>query len=176
MENSQYIHIGHCIHPHGIRGEFAFVFYNDNSDVIKKNSEILISPSSTSSSLKDELLKVKISNIRYGSKIIVEIEGIKTRNEVESMIPFNIYCKRSDLPILEEDEFYLNDLLGCKAINKITREEVGIVKNFYENGEQVILEISNGKEKFDILFIDHFVPIVDIEKKIIEIIMPEIIE
>ena len=176
MKKSQNIHIGHFVSPHGIRGEFSFVFYNEDSKVIKENSEIFISPISPASSIKEELLKVTIANIRYGNKIIATIKGITTRNEVEDMIPFNIYCARTDLPKLLKDEFYLHDLLGCKVVNSVTKDEVGVVEGFYENGEQLILQISNSKEKMDILFIEQFVPVVDIENRIIEIILPEIVE
>ena len=176
MKKSQNIHIGHCVSPHGIRGEFSFVFYNDDSKVLRDNSEIFISPISSESSIKEKLLKVTIASIRYGNKIIASIKGISTRNEVEDMIPFNIYCSRLDLPKLLDNEFYLHDLLGCKVVNSVTREEVGEVEGFYENGEQLILQISHSKEKIDILFIKQFVPFVDLENHIIEIILPEIVE
>ena len=177
MKKSQHIHIGHCVSPHGIQGEFSFVFYNDDSNVIKKNSEIFISPISSKSSLKNELLKVKISNIRYGNKIIASIDGVSSRNQVEEMIPFNIYCSRENLPILVSNEFYLHDLLDCKVINHFSKVLIGEVVGFYENGEQLILQISNEKnEKLEILFVNHFVPVVDIESKLIEIILPEIVE
>jgi 16S rRNA processing protein RimM len=178
MKKTTLIHIGHCVHPHGIKGEFVFVFYNDDSKILKNNSEIFISPISSLSSLKDEFTKVTITSIKFGNKIIASIKGVANRNEVESLIPFNIYCSRLDLPELVKDEYYLHDLLGCKVINVNTRAEVGLVESFYDNGEQLILQISNttSNEKMDILFIKHFVPIVDIENKIIEIVLPEIIE
>ena len=176
MTKSQNIHIGHCVSPHGIRGEFSFVFYNEDSKVIKENSEIFLSPISSLSSIKEELLKVTIASIRYGNKIIASLEGITTRNEVESLIPFNIYCSRLDLPLLLTDEFYLHDLLGCRVLNSISKEDVGVIVSFYENGEQLILQIDTPNEKLDILFIKQFVPVVDIDNKIIEIILPVMVE
>jgi 16S rRNA processing protein RimM len=176
MKKPQNIHIGHCVSPHGIQGEFSFVFYNTDSNVIKKKSELFISPISNKSSLNNELSKVIVSNIRYGNKIIASLEGITTRNQVEDMIPFNIYYPREKLPKLKGNEFYLHDLLGCKVISFFTKEEVGIVENFYENGEQLILQIGSLDKKIEILFIEQFVPAIDIENKIIEVIIPEIVE
>jgi 16S rRNA processing protein RimM len=176
MKKSQNIHIGHCVSPHGIHGEFAFVFYNDDSNVITKNSEIYLSPISNKSSLKDELTKIIISNIRYGNKIIASLEGVNNRNQVEEMIPFNIYYPREKLPKLDSSEFYLHDLLGCKVINHLNREEIGVIENFYENGAQLILQIGLLDKKFEILFMEQFVPVIDIENKIIEVIVPEFVE
>jgi 16S rRNA processing protein RimM len=176
MTKSQNIHIGHCVSPHGIRGEFSFVIYNNESQSIKDNSQIFLKAISPASSIKDDFFKVTVASIRYGNKIIVSLKGISTRNEVESMIPFNIYCPRSDLPLLLDNEFYLHDLLGCKVINFVTKADIGTVVSFYENGEQLILQISNVDLKLEILFIKHFVPVVDVENKIIEIVLPEIVE
>lgn len=176
MKKSQNIHIGHCVSPHGIHGEFTFVFYNDDSNVIKKNSEIFLSPISNKSALTGELAKFIISNIRYGNKIIASLEGVNNRNQVEEMIPFNIYYPREKLPKLDSSEFYLHDLLGCRVINSKTREDIGVIENFYENGEQLILQIGSPKEKIEILFIEQFVPVIDIENKMIEVIVPEIVE
>lgn len=176
MKKSQNIHIGHCTSPHGIRGEFLFVFYNHDSRVVQKNSPIFISPSTPASSLKNELRKILVSNIRYGNKVIAELEGITSRNQVEEMIPFNIYLPRENLPQLEENEVYLNDLLGCRVLNFKTKEQVGVVENFYENGQQVILQVKTAKEKIEILFIDNFVPVVNVEDGFIEVNLPEIIE
>ena len=176
MEKSKNIHIGHCTQPHGIRGEFLFIFYNNESRNIQKNSEILIIPRSAKSSLGNELLKIAILDIKYGNKVIARLEGIETRNQVESMIPFDIYYPREKLPKLGANEFYLNDLLGSMVLLFSTKEEIGVIESFYENGEQVVLQIKTATEKIDILFLEQFIPIVDIEKNIIEVILPEMIE
>jgi 16S rRNA processing protein RimM len=176
MKKSQYIHIGHCVSPHGIRGEFTFVFYNSESKIIKQNSEVFISPISSASSLKNNFIKYIVSKINYGNKIIVTLVGVEDRNTVEALIPFNIYCERENLPPLTKNEFYLHDLLGCKVLNFLNSDVVGVIVGFYENGEQLILEVQTENDKIDILFIEQFVPVVDIENKIIKVNLPEIIE
>lgn len=176
MKKSQNIHIGHCTQPHGIRGEFTFVLYNSESNLLKKNSIIFLSAKNEKSSLQVEFEKFIISKINYGNKIIVSLEGVVTRNQVEAMLPFDIYARREDLPELQNNEFYLNDLHGCRVMNNISKIELGVVDDFYENGEQVILVIKTNNGKFDILFTNYFVPVVDLKNRIIEIIEPEIIE
>ena len=77
---------------------------------------------------------------------------------------------------LQKDEFYLNDLLGCSVINTHTKEKIGIIESFYENGEQVVLQVKTENSKIDILFINNFVHMVDIKNQIIEVTVPEFIE
>ena len=48
--------------------------------------------------------------------------------------------------------------------------------DFYENGVQVILKIKTDKEILEILFIEQYVPEVDIEMGRMEVIVPVMIE
>jgi 16S rRNA processing protein RimM len=98
------------------------------------------------------------------------------RNVVEGMVPFDIYLSRSVFPELDENEYYLNDLLGLEVFDFVTKKFVGRVIDFYENGAQVILKIKTDSEILELLFIDQYVPEVDLFNGRIEVIIPEMIE
>ena len=176
MKKSQNIHIGHCTTPHGIKGEFSFVLYNTEDSVLYNGAEVFLTPRSSASSVPQDGKDFKILNISFGNKTIVKLEGVNDRNTVESMVPFDIYFERSNFPAAEENEYYLNDLLGLEVFDFISKKSIGRVIDFYENGVQVILKIKTEKEILDILFIDQYVPEVDIEAGRIEVIIPEMIE
>ena len=176
MKKSENIHIGHCTTPHGIKGEFSFVLYNSEDSVLFDGAIISLLPRSTSSSVPQDGKEFKIKKINIGNKAIVILEGVSDRNTVEAMVPFDIYFDRSNFPEIEENEYYLNDLLGLEVFDFISKKAIGRVMDFYENGVQVVLKIKTENEIIELLFIDQYVPEVDIDNGRIEVIIPEIIE
>ena len=176
MKKSENIHIGHCTTPHGIKGEFSFVLYNPEDSVLSNGALISLLPRSTSSSVPRDGKDYKIKKISIGNKAIVTLEGVFDRNTVEAMVPFDIYFDRKNFPETEDDEYYLNDLLGLVVFDFLTKKLIGRVLDFYENGAQVVLKIKTESDILEILFIDQYVPVVDIDNGRIEIIIPEMIE
>lgn len=176
MEKSLNIHIGHCTTPHGIKGEFSFVLYNNEDSVLSNNFIITLTPRSNQSSIPQDGKEFKISKISFGNKTIVQLEGVDNRNVVEAMIPFDIYVKREEFPDTEEDEYYINDLLGLEVYHYYTKKLIGRVMDFYENGAQVVLKIKTDKEIIEVLFLNQFVPVVDIDLNRMEIIPPVLVE
>jgi 16S rRNA processing protein RimM len=176
MKKSENIHVGHCTTPHGIKGEFSFVLYNPEDSVLDDGSLISLMPRSTSSSVPQDGKDFKIKKINIGNKAIVTLEGVNDRNTVEAMVPFDIYFDRKKFPETADDEYYLNDLLGLEVFDFITKVSIGRVSDFYENGVQVVLKIKTETEIIEILFIDQYVPEVDIDGGRIEVLIPEMIE
>lgn len=175
-EKSSIVHIGHCTAPHGIRGEFSFVLYNQEDSVLEEGMTITLFPKTAESSVPQDGKEFKIQSIRFGNKVITVLEGVDNRNIVEAMIPFDIYLDRNVFPELEDGEFYINDLLGLEVFNFYTKEKIGRVMDFYDNGAQVVLKIKTEKNIFDVLFIENFVPVVDLNLERIEIIPPIMVE
>ena len=175
-EKSSNIHIGHCTAPHGIRGEFSFVLYNQEDSVLEAGMTVTLFPKSAESSVPQDGREYKIQSIRFGNKVITVLEGVDNRNVVEEMIPFDIYLNRDVFPDLDEGEYYINDLLGLEVFNFYTKEKIGRVMDFYDNGAQIVLKIKTEKNIFDILFLENFVPVVDLNLERIEIIPPIMVE
>ncbi len=176
MKKSTNIHIGHCTSPHGIKGEFSFVLYNPEDSVLEDGSEIILTPRSAASSVPQDGKEIKIQSIKFGNKTIVRLQNINDRNTVEAMIPFDIYINREELPETEDDEYYVNDLLGLEVYHFYTKNLIGRVSDFYENGAQIVLKIKTENEFIEVIFMNQFVPIVDIEQNRMEIIPPVMIE
>ena len=176
MKKSDNIHIGHCTTPHGIKGEFSFVLYNQNDSVLNDGAIVSLTPRSASSSIPQDGKEFKIRKISFGNKTIVTLEGVGDRNVVEAMVPFDIYFARENFPETDEDEYYLNDLLGLEVFDFVTKKSIGRVIDFYENGAQVVLKIKTEKDILEILFIEQYVPEVDLENGRMEVIIPVMIE
>jgi len=170
------VHIGHCTSPHGIKGEFSFVLYNPEDSILDQGSTLTLTPRSETSSIPHDGKEFEIQKISFGNKTIVTLAGVNNRNIVEEMIPFDIYVAREDFPDTEEDEYYINDLLGLEVYHYYTKKLIGRVMDFYDNGAQVVLKIKTDKEIIEVLFMNQYVPVVDIDQNRLEIIPPIMVE
>ena len=175
MENnkkSNLIEMGICTKPHGIRGAFSFVLSNQEDSCLKKGSIVTLFPKGSGSSIPSEGQDFTISKIQFGNKTIAFLKDIDNRNVTEAMIPFTIMIDRSSFPELDESEFYLNDLIGLKVTNHETGEDIGFVRDFYDNTVQIILVIKGNGRKIEVPFLDHFVPELDLEAGTMSVIVP----
>jgi 16S rRNA processing protein RimM len=176
MKKSTNIHIAHCTSPHGIKGEFSFVLYTPEDSALKDGMVVTLTPRSSESSIPQDGKEFTVKTLRVGNKAIATLEGVNDRNTVEAMIPFDIHLGREHFPETDDDEYYINDLLGLEVYHFYTKNLLGRVMDFYENGAQIVLKIKTDKEIIEVLFLSQFVPEVDIEHGRIEIIPPVMIE
>jgi 16S rRNA processing protein RimM len=155
---------------------FSFVLYNQEDSILEAGMTVTLFPKSAESSIPQDGREYKIQSIRFGNKVITVLEGINNRNVVEEMIPFDIYLAREAFPETEDDEYYVNDLLGLEVYHYYTKNLLGRVMDFYENGAQIVLKIKTDKEIIEVLFLNQYVPVVDIEGGRLEIIPPIFVE
>ncbi len=171
MDKNNFLKLGTCHKPHGIKGGFSFHLYNSQDSTLKKKSKIHLIPMG-SSSIAPEGEEFSIKLIQFAKKSICYLEGVEDRNVVESMLPFEIWIERSKLPKLTKDEFYLEDLIGLKLINA-DKAECGFVKNYYDNGAQIVLLLELPSGELELPFIDNFFPEINWKKKEMSFIAPE---
>ncbi|MFX3675795.1 MAG: ribosome maturation factor RimM [bacterium] len=170
--NQPIVELGSCSQPHGIKGAFSFRLINTKDSSLDLDSKIILFPSSPKSNIPVAGQQFEIEKISFGHKVMAYLKGITDRSVVEAMLPFTIHILKSDLPELDEDEVYLDDLIGCKAIHIETGKELGRIIGLEDNGVQAILVI-RGSEAMDIPFVDAFVGEIDLEAQTVQINPPE---
>jgi 16S rRNA processing protein RimM len=177
MENNELIEMGFCSKPHGIKGAFTFVLGNVDDSCLDKGVKVMLFPSKASSSLSSDGEEFTIKSISFGNKVIVYLEEVSDRNRVEEIIPFTVKVPREVFGEIEEDEFYLVDLINLEARHFETGEVLGKVKDFYDNTAQTVLVIkAPGKQVIELPLIDQFFPEINIEEGFVTVNPPSYIE
>lgn len=177
MRNEQLIEMGFCVKPHGIKGGFTFNLSNTDESILEKGMKVTLFPKDAKSSLSKDGEVFTLKSISFGNKVISYLEEVSDRNKVEEIIPFEIYADRDLFPGLEEDEFYLSDLIGMKVLVEGTEEEYGAVTDFYDNTAQIVLVVKGtGKQVLELPFIEEFFPEVNAEKNYLTMNIPDYIE
>lgn len=149
--------IGKIVAAHGIKGEVKVRSHNLNPSDLDKYGAVENADASKKFSIK--VVGLVATNAR------VKIEGITTRNEAEALIGTELYVPRSALPELEEEEFYLADLIGLDVCLQTPDNKIGKVVAFQNYGAGDIIEIKlDGKKETEMLpFTKAYVPTINID-------------
>jgi 16S rRNA processing protein RimM len=175
MKENQLVEIGYCSKPHGIKGEFTFVIYDEFVEDLENGSYIQVKGKNSRSSLHNKIEQYEIEKINYGHKVMVKLKEVEDRNTVEDMIPFTVLLDRELIDELHEGKMLIEDYIGMDVVAVGTNKNLGKVSDLYETAAQIILVIGKGQDSFEIPLVENFVKEVDLENKKITIVVPEFV-
>lgn len=108
-----------------------------------------------------ELFAIEIVGPTKGG-VIVRADGVTDRNQAEALRGLELFVPRSRLPDTDEDEYYLEDLVGLTALDD-TEAPIGRIKAVLDHGSALVLEIERaGDDVLSVPFTEQHVPVVDI--------------
>ena len=94
----------------------------------------------------ESLFKLEVENIRFtGTNILIKFKSFSTPEEVNKYKGCLIKVPKSERFSLPEDNYYLDDLVGLKAISD-DGIDIGVVTGTYSSGN-IILEITTSDRK-----------------------------
>lgn len=174
MKNNEPILIAKIISPHGLQGGATIISPSFRETILKKGLKVFLCKANEN--LHDSNL-FEIEKVNIGNKIIVYFKNLNSINQLEKIIPCNIYLPKESFPVLSGAEYYWIDLLECQVFDQEKNQIIGTLSNIYENGAQSVFVIkkTDGCD-IEIPYVNQFVKKIDIDKKIIEIIEPKYIE
>lgn len=166
---TNWIKLGKASKPHGIKGEVLLHLFNEEESSLEYIEVVrLTEVSEDPEDGKDYTLE----KVRFGNKVIAKIEGIDNRNQIEDLLPFDIYVNEENLEPLEEGEFYLKDMIGIDVYDYESGELKGKIVSFYSNGVQDIFVIKGQSESWEVPHVESFFKLVDINKNRAEVLFP----
>ena len=124
MSNKNLVLVGRFGAPVGLKGKIKVITMTTTFEVFKnlKNYTNF-----------DGSIVWKLSNITFsGNKCSVYINNCSSFEDASKLKGQNIYSSKKSFPPIPENQYYINDLIGCKTIfkkNNITGKVIS-VKNF----------------------------------------------
>lgn len=97
------------------------------------------------------------------AKPILRLAAFASRTEIEAVRGEPLWVAREELPPLEEDEFYADDLVGLRVVDG--EREVGVVERVRELPSCEVLEVG----ELLIPLIDDAVRVVDLDGGVIDV-------
>ncbi len=106
---------------------------------------------------------------------LVSMKGITDRTTAENFKGLELYAERNQLPPTADNEFYHCDLVGMTLFENKT--EFGKVLRILNYGAGDILQIQTVKgQTLELAFTKATFPMIDLEKRQIQIVLPEDME
>lgn len=99
--------------PHGIKGEVNVVMLTDYPNTILKGS-VLFMDLDLSTPVKIEDIRQK--KLKGRNVSIIKFAGIDDRNKAQSLKGKNLFRSAADAPVLENGQFWADELIGCIVV------------------------------------------------------------
>lgn len=158
MTDRQYILVGEISGVFGLKGWVKIFSYTEPRENIlsysawqlRKNGEI-------------KSFKVKEGQ-RQGKNVVAHLETVDDRDVAESLIGWEIYIERDQLPALAQNEYYWTDLVGLNVITK-SGVDLGVIDHLFETGANDVLVVSGDRERLIPFLMGQTVLEVDLDGK-----------
>jgi 16S rRNA processing protein RimM len=162
------IAVGVIRKPHGVRGEASVELWTDSADRFNDLRDVtLVSPDE--SSIRPATIE---SSRAHLGRALVKFAGIGTPEEVGLLRDWTIEIAESEARTLEQNEYFLHDLVGLTLVDAEGRER-GRVVGTEEGAGGVLLNVERDGRKFDVPFAAEICTEVDLAKKRIIVSLPK---
>lgn len=200
LDSEDFIEFGTIVAPQGLRGKVRVKSNSDFPERFEAPGERWLQYSKETTPQSIQLLggyQIPGKNL-----YVIELEGIENRSQAETLRGCKLLVKNGDRPYLEKDEYHVKDLVNLEVFNQVNGENIGVIINIFTAGNDLLevklhkqpkiqvesktdLDKVNRTSKIKkinrkkpkevtvlIPFVKEIVPIVDLEKRRIEINPP----
>lgn len=164
--------IGRIVRPHGVEGAFKVAPETDDPDRFLSLERVYVGPNEGTTTSFD-IVSVRIQPSKYGQTVILELEGVTDRTAAEQMGKPRVFAAETDLPALEEGEYYMDELIGLD-VDDGTGEVVGTVADVLElpGQDRLLIRKKSGAEVL-FPFVPDLVESIDFENGIVRLVHVE---
>lgn len=165
------LRVGVIASTHGIRGEVKVFPTTDDVNRFKQLKQIILDTGK-------EKMTLEITGVKFFKQfVILKFKEMNNINEVEKYKGKDLYVTRENAVPLEENEYFIVDLIGC---NVVTDEgnDLGELVDVIQTGanDVYVVKTADGKEVL-LPYIEQCILNIDIEaKKITAHILPGLLD
>jgi 16S rRNA processing protein RimM len=165
---SDRIALGIIRKAHGVHGEASVEAWTDSPERFSGLREVfLVSPD------EGEVRDATVERSReHGGRALVKLAGIDSPEAVAELRNWTIELPESEARKLEENEYFLHDLVGLTLVD-LGGNELGQVVDVLEGGGGVLLTVKRGDGTFDVPFAAEICTNVDLGNRRIVVNLPE---
>lgn len=122
----QFLQVGVISSTHGVRGEVKVFPTTDDPERFLELKNVILDAGK-------EQISLEIQNVKFFKQfVILKFKGIDNINDIERYKSRPLLVSREDAVDLDEDEYYIADLIGMKVVTD--EGEEGTLKDVIETG------------------------------------------
>ncbi|MBW4463024.1 MAG: ribosome maturation factor RimM [Nodosilinea sp. WJT8-NPBG4] len=178
--SEDWVEIGRIVAPQGVKGEVRVYPSSDFPERFLEPGERWLKRPRSLTPETVELVRGR--HIDGKGLYVVQIAGVNSRDDAEALRDAVLLVPAGDRPQLDDDEFYVADLVGLRVIVQATGDEIGTVTDIFAAGND-LLEVTyypaaekNSQpakpRKVLVPFVTAIVPVVNLAEKYLEIDPP----
>ncbi len=151
--------VGEIGRPHGVRGLVRLRAFTEDTRAIAAYS-----PLTDETGTRRFVLTLKGGDL-------AAVEGVGDRDAAQRLTGTKLYVERDRLPATEEEEFYLADLIGLRAVNE-AGEAIGTIRAVEDHGGGPFLIVQGSAKEHLLPFTRAVVPVVDVAGGTVTVVQP----
>lgn len=158
--------LGYILKPHGLKGELMIYLDVDQPDEYNDLESLLLFQ-------RQQLVPFFVEYLapQPGSKAIIRLEDIDSREKAEKLTGTEVYLPLETLPSLEENQFYFHQVVGYEMLEN--EAVIGEVTAVIDSGLQDLFEVQAEGYSFLVPIVDEIVLHVDQAAAKIHVKLPE---
>ncbi len=158
----QFLEAGKIVRTHGVRGELVLECWADSPEFLAGLKHLYFDGGSRDAGL--------VSSRVHKGRVLLKLQGVDTVEQGDALRGKVIYLDRDDVE-LPEGRYFLQDLIGLKAVDGNTGREYGVLQEVLPTGANDVYRIVDGAGR-EFLFpaVKHMIQGVDLEKGIIALL------
>ena len=159
---NEMLRVGVLVKPHGLAGEVKVYPTTDEPGKFTSLKKVYIKT-------KNETLTLKIDKAHYFKQfVIVHFEGLNRIEDIEPLIKKDLWIDREEAVELEENEYYIADLLGMKVVTD-DGTELGKIKDVMDTGANDVYIVQTAGGEVLLPAIRQCILKVDVEKDLMTV-------
>lgn len=138
VDEPVYLAVGRLGRPHGVRGELRMLVFTDFPERLHAGKKVYVG---------EEHAPLRIRSVReHQNELLVVFRGIDDREEAGLLTNQWVYVLESELPALDEGEYYQHQLLGLEVYTE-DGLRLGEVVEILETGANDVLVVLTETQK-----------------------------
>ena len=133
MQSGKYIIVGKILSTQGINGWVTIQSFTSNpKDIFTYDLKVLV---------EDIYQDIKVMEYNFmPKKTTMKIEGLNSIEQANKYLTKYIYISKTDLPVINDDEYYWHQLIGLNVVNE---EDIilGVVDSLFTSGDNDVLVV-----------------------------------
>lgn len=165
------IRVGRIVRPHGIRGMVAVNLEDPESESLFGVGHVYVAVEG------QEPVRRPVRRSAPGRRgqVLLHLEGMETPEAAETLRDSNVLLEESQLPALEEGEFWFRDLLTLRAIDE-KGAELGDVTEVVDTADVPVLVVKGSGGEIFVPFTEPYVLDVNVRERRVLVAPPEMVE
>jgi 16S rRNA processing protein RimM len=161
-EQPERVFLGRIVGVHGLKGWVKVHSWTRPPEGIFDYSRWLLKRGSDWQPLELEDAR------RQGKRLIAKLAGVDDRDAAQALMQAEVAVLRSDLPPLDQDEYYWSDLIGLEVVT-VNGVNLGRVDHLLETGANDVLVVKGERERLIPFVADTVVDAVDLDGGVIRV-------